>query len=182
MGKVYLYYSLYDVTGESGSAFLEEPALYAFTQNKDFAKKFEVTRYMPAFVKVVKKKKDFPNYNDFLSTNRDAQMIEFPIPCTEEDKTTIIGTYQEDRMLGEHCELLQYDIDDFVASLRSLREEKFITKQAYEDLCILLNYETVNGAADFDIFHMFYSLFRRTLLPPKIWMVLDEKERVIPYK
>ena len=176
MGKVYLYYTLYDVLDDVGYPFLPEPALYAYTENKDFAKQFEASRYMPAFIKVVKRKKEFPDYPKFMSENRDCQLITFPIPATEDDKTTIVGTYMEDSIIAEHCELMQCDIDDLYSTLHVLHKENFITDEAYQDLQVLLDYgvNEYNGAADFDIFHLFCSLFRRTLVPPKIWGGIDQ--------
>lgn len=184
MGKVYLYYCLYDVLDDSGSPFLEEPALYAYTESKDFAKQFEASRYMPAFIKVTKKKKEFPDYRKFMSDNRDSHLIKFPVPSTEDDKTMIVGTYLEDRVIAERCELFQYDIDDLDSGLRVLHETNFITEQAYQDLRLLLEYGAMeyNGTADFNIFHLFCYLFRRTLVSPKVWMAMDQEDYGYRYK
>ena len=88
----------------------------------------------------------------------------------------IVGTYSEDHIIAEHCELMQYDIDDLYSTLGALHKENFITDEAYQDLQVLLDYgvNEYNGAADFDIFHLFCSLFRRTLVPPKIWGGIDQ--------
>lgn len=171
--KVYLYYTIYDVTDETGYPFLEEPELYAFSEDKQLAKQFEATRYMPAFIKVVKRKEEFtPNYKTFLAENWTSQIIDLPIPVNDEDDTSIAGTYMEDQSLSEQCELLQYDIDSFQSTLQELYEKGILTDLAYEDLSTLLNYQSDKGTT-FNVFHIFYHAFRRTLLPKKIWMAMD---------
>lgn len=171
--KIYLYYTIYDVMDESGYPFLDEPELYAFTEDKHLAKQFEATRYMPAFIKVVKRKEEFtPNYETFFSENRTSQIIPLPIPANDHDDTSIAGTYMEDQALSEQCELMQYDIDGFQLTLQALYEKNIITDLAYEDLSTLLNYQSDKGTM-FNVFRLFYHTFRRTLLPKKLWMAMD---------
>lgn len=175
--KIWLYFQRYQISEDLTYTEDENKHLYAFTMSKDFKKRFECTRYMGAFNRVVMDTKDIPDFETFVHDNRDLKMIELPVQINANDMTTIIGTYKEDSLISDLAEVYSSFMDDLQCKFHELSENGCLTKEAIADVQMLLDYlDNDNTSVDFDIWHMYYKVFIRSFVSPKLWEQLDDEE------
>lgn len=174
MGKIYLYYMKQDTS------------LYAYTENQNYDKRFQVERNMENFYRVVKKSRDYDEnaLKSFRSTCRRNQLIEIPVRDRKGNNITIIGTYQEDELLSAAVEELQVQIDSIKASIVDdlYYEQEYFNLKFVADIESFLEYvdvmddktECVYFPVAFDTFHLFVFLFHRTFYMEEVWEGTEE--------
>lgn len=172
--KIWLYFQRYEISENLISSSDEVKDLYAFTMTKEFKQRFESTRYIDAFKRVVMDTTEIPNFEEFLRANHMSQLVELPVQISANDTTTIIGTYKEDSLISALVESYSTYIEDLQCQFFDLAENDCLTQQAIDDLMMLLNYSNEDFASDLNVWHIYYTEFIRSFVSPKIWEQLVE--------
>ena len=176
MGKIYLYY------------LIPNESLYAYTENKEFDKRFCKERKIENFHRVVKKTSDYDENEIrlFRSNCRTKQLIEIPLTDKQGNNIGIIGTYQEDQMLTSAVEELQTEIDCIKSTIVDdlHYNEEYFSLKFVADIENFLEYiqpigemtECVEFPVEFDTFHLFTYIFHRTFYAREIWTHVEEAD------
>lgn len=140
--------------------------LYAFTENKKFAKRFESERNMDMFKKQVIDISDYTEdtYRSFMSNYRLRMMIEEPLTDKEGNDVTLIATYYEDSILSETFDILINDIDETLEDIQRLENYGQVKKGFTKFIATFLTYYNNQSVMDasVDTFHMFIDCFWET--------------------
>lgn len=162
MGKIYCYYAILEneyVTTDYG--------LYAFTENKELAKRFESERNMELFRKRIQRTDDFSDeetYRSFLVNERNRMMIEIPLTDKDGNDVSLVGTYKEDLILSEEFDMLINDIDDVLSNVATMEEHGEIQEGFTDLIGTFLSYYKSYSVMDatVDTFHLFVQTFWST--------------------
>lgn len=162
MGKIYCYYAI-----RENEQAATNYGLYAFTENKEYAKRFESERNMEMFRKHIQRPDDFSTdlaYRSFLSYNRNYMMIDIPLTDKDGNDVSLIGTGTEEIILSEEFDLLINDIDELLSKI-TIMEECGEVQEGFTDLIgtflsYYKNYSVMDATVD--TFHLFVQTFWTT--------------------
>lgn len=162
MGKIYCYYAI-----RENEYAATDYGLYAFTENKELAKRFESERNMEMFRKRIQRTDDFPDeatYRSFLAHEHNHMLIEVPLTDKDGNDVSLVGTYTEENILSEEFDMLINDIDELLSKI-AIMEECGEIQEGFTDLIgIFLSYYKSYSVMDatVDTFHLFVQTFWTT--------------------
>lgn len=180
MGKIYLYFVKED------NEFAGDKRLYAFTENKEYDKRFQEERDMENFIRKVRRTDDFPSEEDwrlFRADNKELMLMDIPLEDKSGEYISLLGTGREEANFNKSVDLITDDLQDLIDEFERYKNEGLITSDFYEKISNFLQYYKENSIldADLDTFHLYLYLYRNTFQSPKVWKTIysDEPEYVL---
>lgn len=163
--KIYLIY------------ILPKNKLYAISDNKKYVKRFLLERNAKNF-KVIKKKFDTDEYNDFLNENIRLRLYEIPLEDLS-GNYTIIGTNIENYIIDSVCE----NIADSCFRFKVHFMENFTFNNEYKAVLDAMTTVSKNInehlILQIDSMKLFYYLFKETFADYDQCVFIDEKSEYI---
>ena len=150
--KVYLFFKITD-----------DPDLYAYTLNRDYAEFFMNIRNMKKFMMKTKKIDDI-NLTVFQNSHR-MEMLFMNVLTDGKDSFDFVTTYGEEYMLGYECEKIQdsiYDIDQKLTIVPFIEKASSSIKDLHEIIDYSMKHEKPMGS--FNTFKIFTKVFKDTLV------------------
>ena len=153
-----------------------KPELYAYTIDKQYAKRFEKERSKDAFITHHVKVLDFdiPEFRTYEWKHRMQRLQEIPLVCLYEQKVksvTLMGTGAEESRLEDSANQICGDVRLALDQLKNLSLQGYVEKEFIEMLCeyigvaYIADNEGVTTIAEVfqvDTFHLFIFLHRDT--------------------
>lgn len=144
----------------------EENRLYAYTTNDEYARQFIETRNKEAFYYKTEKMDELI-CKAFMNKHKTLQLITVPL-ADENDKYSIIATYEEDEKLMVAEEELGNQMDYF--NYHFLKNVPFNDeyKELISQLTTYYHDENNHPVIDVDEVKLFYEIFKNTFSTTKI--------------
>lgn len=165
MIKVYCYYK------HRMNPYSTKYDLYAWTENKQFARVFESTRCMENFHKeVLSFEEDDLTIRTFRQDYSSLMMISIPLytqlPSGDTTDIEIIGTYEEDSTLSTAIDYLVEQLDEVQRLTKVFLKGGLIKHSFAKKIIKYVRYadEEEPTFVNMDTYRMFFNLFRETFL------------------